>query len=91
MRRSSAAEVGRHPASLRPGVPRCVASRACIRPAGWLYLWEDEMSSAVDDFTVELIDDGSGVTVRVVGDVDLDTARVWGRSWISLLRDPPVM
>jgi stage II sporulation protein AA (anti-sigma F factor antagonist) len=32
------------------------------------------MSSAVDDFGVELIDDDAGVTVRVVGDVDMDTA-----------------
>jgi anti-anti-sigma factor len=36
------------------------------------------MSSAVDDFAVELIDDGSGVTIRVVGDVDMDTASVLG-------------
>ena len=33
------------------------------------------MSSTVDDFAVEFIDDGSGVTVLVVGDVDMDTAR----------------
>ena len=34
------------------------------------------MSSAVDDFAVELIDDGAGVTVRVVGEVDMETASV---------------
>jgi anti-anti-sigma factor len=32
------------------------------------------MSSAVEDFAVEFIDDGDGVTVRVMGDVDMDTA-----------------
>ena len=36
------------------------------------------MSSAVDDFAVEFLDDGSGVRVRVIGDVDMDTARVLG-------------
>jgi anti-sigma B factor antagonist len=39
-------------------------------------LWEDEMSSAVEEFAVEFSDDGVGVTVRVVGDVDIDTAGV---------------
>ena len=34
------------------------------------------MSSAVDDFAVEFIDDGCGVRVRVVGDLDMDTATV---------------
>ena len=34
------------------------------------------MSSTVDDFAVEFIDDGVGVTVRVVGDLDMDTAAV---------------
>ena len=34
------------------------------------------MSSTVDDFAVEFIDDGAGVTVRVVGDVDMATAGV---------------
>jgi anti-sigma B factor antagonist len=34
------------------------------------------MSSDLDDFAIELINDGSGVTVRVIGDVDMDTAAV---------------
>jgi anti-sigma B factor antagonist len=34
------------------------------------------MSSTVEDFAVEFVDDGGGVTIRVVGDVDMDTASV---------------
>jgi hypothetical protein len=36
------------------------------------------MSSIVDDFAVEFLDDGCDVTIRVVGEVDMATAGLLG-------------
>jgi hypothetical protein len=41
-------------------------------------LWNNEMSSAVDDFAVEFIDDGGDVTFQVIAEVDLAESRVVG-------------
>jgi hypothetical protein len=74
MRRSSSPGwVDTHPLRVR-----WVVSRAGVPSASWPYLWNNEMSSTVDDFAVEFIDDGGDVTFQVIAEVDLAESRVVG-------------